>query len=118
MLGRKPYDFGYLEAQVMCAILRKPDTAYGVSISDEIKRQTKREYSLGSIYGALDRLEKNGFVKRRQGEPTAERGGRAKTYFALTASGSAALDQYLNAISAMSAGLRKKVTTAHSGSVA
>jgi PadR family transcriptional regulator, regulatory protein PadR len=108
MTGRKAADFGSLEAQVMLAILRQTPNAYGVSISDEIEHRTGREHSLGSIYAAIDRLGRNGFLERRQGRPTAERGGRAKIYFTLTALGEVALDRYLNAVAAMSADLRQK----------
>jgi PadR family transcriptional regulator, regulatory protein PadR len=108
MTGRKASDFGSLEAQVMLAILRQTPNAYGVSISDEIEHRTGREHSLGSIYAAIDRLEKNGFLQRRQGRPTGERGGRAKIYFTLTGLGEGAIDRYLNAMSAMSVGLREK----------
>jgi DNA-binding PadR family transcriptional regulator len=101
MTGRKPYDLGFLEQQVLLAIVRQHPSAYGVSISDEIKKRTGREYPLGSIYAALDRLENNGLVERRRGAPTAERGGRAKIFFHVTAPGEAALEQVLNAISSM-----------------
>ena len=42
---------------------------------------------LGSVYAALDRLETKGLVSSSIGEPTAERGGRAKKYFKVTAKG-------------------------------
>lgn len=46
-----------------------------------------REVALGSVYAALERLEAKGFVSSTLGEPTAERGGRAKRYFRVTAEG-------------------------------
>ena len=39
---------------------------------------------------ALDRLERNGLVTSRTGDPTPERGGRAKRYFHVTKRGVAA----------------------------
>ena len=45
------------------------------------------EVALGSVYITLGRLEHKGLVTSRLGEPTAERGGRAKTYFKVTAKG-------------------------------
>jgi DNA-binding PadR family transcriptional regulator len=42
---------------------------------------------VGSVYATLDRLAEKGFVFSRLGEPTAERGGRAKRYFRVTANG-------------------------------
>jgi len=49
--------------------------------------------SIGSIYTTLDRLERRGFVSSRQGEPTPERGGRAKRYFRVEGEGIAALEE-------------------------
>jgi DNA-binding PadR family transcriptional regulator len=42
---------------------------------------------VGSVYAALERLEEKGFVASELGEPTAERGGRAKKYFRVTDTG-------------------------------
>jgi DNA-binding PadR family transcriptional regulator len=75
------------ELMVLLAILRLGDGAYGVPVSDEIERRTKREVALGSVYAALNRLEEKGFVTSSVGEATQERGGRAKTYFQVTAQG-------------------------------
>jgi DNA-binding PadR family transcriptional regulator len=56
-------------------------------ISEAIEESSGREVALGSVYITLDRLEQKGLVVSRLGEPTAERGGRAKTYFKVTAKG-------------------------------
>ena len=56
-------------------------------ISEAIEQSSGREVSIGSVYITLDRLAEKGFVSSRLGEPTAERGGRAKTYFRITAKG-------------------------------
>jgi PadR family transcriptional regulator, regulatory protein PadR len=99
---------GELEQQLMLAIVRLRDNAYGISIQDTIEERTDHYYSIGSIYAALNRMEKKGFVKSRQGEPTPERGGRRKMYFQLTGTGAKALNQSLRALSALSQGLRLK----------
>ena len=88
-------DLSALEQQMMLAIVKLMPNAYGVAISDHIERVTRRSYSIGAVYTALDRLEERGFLKSRQGEPTAARGGRRKLYFDLTASGQMALKQSL-----------------------
>lgn len=75
------------ELIAMLAVLRLGDNAYGVPIAREIEEQTKREVKLGSIYAALERLEEKGFVASELGEPTRERGGRAKRYFHVTRQG-------------------------------
>ena len=67
----------------MLAILRLGDEAYAVSIRDEILACTGRDVSRGSIYITLDRLETKGYLKSAFGDPTPERGGRAKRYYTL-----------------------------------
>lgn len=71
----------------MLVVMRLEDNAYGVPIAFEIEEQTKREVKLGSVYAALERLEEEGFVVSELGEPTRERGGRAKRYFHVTKQG-------------------------------
>jgi len=78
---------GEFELIVILALLRLGENAYGVPISREIERQCGREAALGSVYATLERLQKKGLVSSSLGEPTAERGGRAKRYFRVTAKG-------------------------------
>jgi len=72
---------------VMLALIRLGEDAYGVPISREIEASTGREVVVGSVYAALERMEQKGFVSSSLGEPTAERGGRAKRYFRVTTKG-------------------------------
>src|SRR4029079_14972723 len=78
---------GGFELLVLLALMRLGDDAYGVPISEAIEESSGREVAIGSVYITLERLEKKGLVSSRLGEPTAERGGRAKTYFKVTAKG-------------------------------
>jgi len=78
---------GEFELMVVLALIRIGDDAYGVPISREIEKRSGREVALGSVYAALDRLEEKGLVTSKLGEPTAERGGRAKRYFEITSDG-------------------------------
>ncbi len=71
----------------MLAVIRLGDNAYGVPISKVIQESTSRDVLVGSVYAALERLEEKGFVGSEVGEPTAERGGRAKRYFRITDAG-------------------------------
>ena len=82
---------GELELMVLLAVVRLGDDAYGVPISKELATLAGREVALGSIYAALDRLEKKAFVTSSLGDPTPERGGRAKRYFRVTPAGLRAL---------------------------
>jgi PadR family transcriptional regulator, regulatory protein PadR len=78
---------GQHELMVMLAVLRLGREAYGVPIAAEIASKTGREMLQGSVYATLERLEAKGLVASRLGEATAQRGGRAKRYFKLTAEG-------------------------------
>src|SRR5713101_8148672 len=78
---------GNFELMVMLAVLRIGQNAYGVPVARELEETTSRDVLLGSVYAALDRLETKGLVSSSIGEPTAERGGRAKKYFKVTAKG-------------------------------
>ena len=78
---------GEFEQVVLLAILRLGDDAYGVTIRGEIATCTEREPAPGALYTTLDRLEGKGLVTSKYGDPTSERGGRAKRYFIVTARG-------------------------------
>jgi DNA-binding PadR family transcriptional regulator len=78
---------GQSELLVMLAVLRLGREAYGVPISREISKQAGRNVAVAGIYSTLERLEDKGLIKASVREPTAVRGGRAKTCFQLTAEG-------------------------------
>jgi DNA-binding PadR family transcriptional regulator len=59
-----------------------------------VNERMGRQISIGAVYTALDRLETKGLVSSWLGEPTAERGGRAKRYFKIEAPGVRALDRF------------------------
>src|SRR6267378_332940 len=84
---RKREFLGGFELLVLLALIRLGNDAYGVPISEAIEENSGREVAIGSVYITLERLEQKGLVSSRLGEPTAERGGRAKTYFKVTAKG-------------------------------
>jgi DNA-binding PadR family transcriptional regulator len=89
------------ELMVLLAILRVGDGAYGVVIAREIERTAGRSVLLGAIYAALDRLEKMGLVSSIMGDPTPERGGRAKRYFRVTRQGLRAVSATQRALIAL-----------------
>jgi DNA-binding PadR family transcriptional regulator len=105
----KRSDFlGSLEQIVLLALVRLGEDAYGVTVRMEIEKRTDRNLSIGAIYATLARLEAKGYVSSQTGEPTAERGGRAKRHFRVEAAGLRALRASQRAIENMSAGLRKR----------
>ena len=78
---------GHFELLVMLALLRQGDDAYGVPIADAIAQSTGKPVILASVYKTIERLEQKGLVRSTLGQPTPERGGRAKRYFSITTPG-------------------------------
>jgi DNA-binding PadR family transcriptional regulator len=75
------------ELMILVATLRIGREAYGAQIAREIEATCGRRVLMGAAYAALERLERNGLVTSFLGDPTPERGGRAKRYFKVTARG-------------------------------
>jgi PadR family transcriptional regulator PadR len=97
---------GSLEHIVLLAVMRLGADAYGMTVRRQIESATARDISIGAVYATLTRLESKGFIDSFQGEPTAERGGRAKRYFRMTAEGKGVLRNTHDIILKMSAGLK------------
>lgn len=89
-MGRGDH-LGELEHLVLLAVVALSDEAYGVRIRDEITERAGRTATAPTIYSTLDRLEEKGLVSSEMGDPTPERGGRAKKYFRIEAPGIEAL---------------------------
>jgi DNA-binding PadR family transcriptional regulator len=85
-MGRRQH-LGQLELMALFAVIQSGKESYGVQISREIAEKSGRETALASVYAALERLEKKGLVTSSLGTPSAERGGKARTYFQPTAAG-------------------------------
>src|ERR671914_1997841 len=95
---------GSLEHIVLLALVRVEANAYGMTIRREIEERTGRNISIGAVYATLDRLELKGYVSSFVGEPTTERGGRAKRHFRIEAEGQRAVRVSQEAIRRMSVG--------------
>ncbi len=78
---------GEFELLVLLAILRLGESAYGITIRDEVESETSRTLTLGSVYKTLSRLEGKGYLQTRVAPPTRERGGRRKKLYGLTPAG-------------------------------
>ena len=78
---------GTFEEQVMLAVLRTGDEAYGMNVRRELERVTGRDVAIGAVYATLDRLEAKGLVaSSRSGA-----GAASRRLFAVTASGARGL---------------------------
>ena len=76
-----------IEEILLLAIWKLGETAYGISIMDLIERETDSPWPSGAVYGALGRLQNNGYIVARKGESRPERGGRHRIYYSLSAEG-------------------------------
>lgn len=92
---------GELEQLIMVAILRLDGQTYAVPILEEIQSKTGFKLSRGSVYVTLDRLERKGYLSSWFADPLPERGGKAKRFFRLTATGAEVLRQSRQALSKM-----------------
>jgi len=96
---------GEFELLVMLAVLRLGSGAYGVTVREELERETSRMLNLGTIYKTLGRLEAKGYLRSRTSEPTAERGGRCKKLYQVTPSGLATIQYSLADLRRLASGL-------------
>ena len=93
------------ELMILLAALRAEGQAYGARIAREIEATSGRQVLMGAVYTALDRLEQHGLVTSSMGEPTGERGGRARRYFTVTPRGIQAVKETQKALMALWHGL-------------
>jgi DNA-binding PadR family transcriptional regulator len=96
---------GEFEQLVLLALIRLGDEAYGMSVRRELEARAGRDVSIGAVYATLDRLESKGLVRSRIGDPSADRGGRAKRCFIITGAGARALERSQQALRQMLDGL-------------
>ncbi len=79
------------EEIILLSVWKLKDGAYGMSIKDHVSQVTGKKWLFGSIYTPLEKLLEKGYLISEKGEPTPERGGRAKVFFILTGEGLDAL---------------------------
>jgi PadR family transcriptional regulator PadR len=84
----EPMLLGSLEEQVMLAVVRTGEDAYGMNVRRELEEVTDRDVAIGAVYATLDRLEAKGLV-------TSTRPAAAETpsrrVFAVTPAGARSL---------------------------
>jgi DNA-binding PadR family transcriptional regulator len=104
MSARSPY-LGELEHLLLLAILRCENNAYTVPIRAMLAEHGGRTLSRGALFTSLDRLQDKALVRSRMGDPLAERGGRPRRYFEVTAAGLRAIRSARSALATLSEGL-------------
>ncbi len=100
---------GDFEQLVLLGVLRLGDEAYGAAIRQEIHARSGRDVSINAVYTTLDRLEGKGLLRSWVGEPTAQRGGRRRKFYALRPAGADALRLAYHAFTAMARGLEARL---------
>ncbi len=96
---------GEFEHIVLLALLRLGDGAHGALIRMEIESATDRSPAIGAVHATLERLERKGLISSWMGEPTHERGGKAKRHFKIEAAGIDALKHARATLDRLHAGL-------------
>ena len=99
---------GEFEQFILLAILKLGENAYGSTIRQLLADTIQRDVTIGALYTTLERLEKKGLLESKMGEATAERGGRAKKYFKVSAQGQSALKRSKHALHSMWQGVTIK----------
>jgi PadR family transcriptional regulator, regulatory protein PadR len=102
---------GSLEHIILLALVRQDGNAHGMIVRREIEERTGRNLSIGAVYATLERLEAKGYVSSFTGDPTPERGGRAKRIFHVEAAGKRALEVSEQTIRSMTTGLKGRWRT-------
>ena len=96
---------GEFEYSLLSSAARLGEEAYGAAIRQDLEAITGRQCSLGALYTTLDRLEQKGLLRTWRGEPSPERGGRAKKMVRLTAKGTREAQAFYEAVVRVSVGV-------------
>ena len=100
-----------MDEDVLTALLGRE--LYGLAILDELNLGRPSHLSFGSLYPALNRLEKKGFISWRWAteEEHQDSGGARRKYYKVTGLGATALREVRD----YRAGLAARASQAHSG---
>ncbi len=102
-------DLGEFEQLVLLAVFRSGERAYAPGIAEVLETRADREMSRGTLYGALDRLERKGFIEFTVEPPTERRGGRRRRRFTVTAEGRRTLDELHSVVERMWEGVGERL---------
>ncbi len=86
-------DLGEFEELVLLTVATKYPEAYSVIIAEQLEKDLQRTITTGATHAAMQRLENKGFLISKMGDSTAERGGRRKRLYTVTASGGRILEE-------------------------
>ena len=83
-----------VEEIILLSIWKLKDNAYGLSIIEQVEKDTGIRWLSGSVYGGLSRLKKNGFIMTSKIVSPPEQSGRPRVHYRLTPAG---YDKLINA---------------------
>lgn len=89
----KETKLGDFEETILLLVGILDKDAYAFKIAEEFEAQTQRAVSIGAVHSTLNRLGDKGFLTSEMGASTAERGGRRKRIYTITASGQRVLQE-------------------------
>ncbi len=81
------------EEIVLVAIWKLRENAYGVTIREQVSKDTGHEWSFGAIYKPLKQLTHKHYVEKQRSDSSHDRGGRSKFLYTLTRDGTEALKE-------------------------
>ncbi|MEO6285619.1 MAG: PadR family transcriptional regulator [Dyadobacter sp.] len=84
---------GEFEEVVLLTVAILGEEAYGVTVTQELEQKTGRSVGFSTVHTTLQRMEEKGLLSSKMGGATAERGGRRKRFFTVTAFGRKALTE-------------------------
>jgi DNA-binding PadR family transcriptional regulator len=84
---------GEFEEVVLLTVAILGEEAYGVTVTQELEQKTGRSVGFSTVHTTLQRMEEKGLLSSKMGGATAERGGRRKRFFTITAFGRKALTE-------------------------
>lgn len=73
-----------IEEILLLAIWKLKENAFGISIREQVEKDTCTKWLSGAIYAPLSRLKKNGYVKTKTAQGSTDLGGRPRIYYTLT----------------------------------
>ena len=87
--AQKPVRISAIDEDVLTALLGRE--LYGLEILDQLNLDRPSELKFGSLYPALNRLEKKGLVSWKWGDEVDESGGARRKYYKVTGLGARSL---------------------------
>lgn len=84
-------DLTVLEQIILVSIVNLSDEAYGMAIRKKVKSLTDKSLMYGTLYNALDQLQRKGFINKKKSTSLAGQGQHGRVYYTLASSGKIAL---------------------------